>query len=540
MKKQKRLMSLVLSLIMVVSTITVLPFTASALEPSGQCGENVTYTFDEATGTLTISGTGAMYDYEYDDDSLFYDNQDINTIVIESGVTSIGDNAFPYCESVTSVSIAGTVTRIGEFSYDGCSALKEVVIPNGVKSIGRAAFECCESLESINIPQSVTSVGSNLLYDTPYYYNTDLRNGEALVVDGWMLNSPYVDGEYSIDSSVKAIADKAFYDRDNLTGLTIPNSVTIIGEYVFDSCKGLTSITIPDSVTSMGVGVFCDCKNLANITLSNSITSITAFAFCDCGSLTGITIPKGVTIIDRSAFYGCKKIETITIPNSVTSIEWDAFGNCEILTDVYFMGSQKQWDAISIDNWGDGNSSLINATIHYIFTPCNKHTPGEKTITKPATCTESGVATIICSVCGKSYTEGIPAAGHKTVVDNAVPATFKKAGKTAGKHCSVCGKVLTAQKTVSKLGTPKMSSVKAGKKAFTATWTKANGVDGYQVQYSLKKNFKGAKTKKLNKTKLTVKNLKAKKTYYVRVRAYKKINGKMQYSNWSSKNVKIK
>ena len=129
---------------------------------------------------------------------------------------------------------------------------------------------------------------------------------------------------------------------------------------------------------------------------------------------------------------------------------------------------------------------------------------------------------------------------HKVVKDKAVAATFKKAGKTAGKHCSVCGKVITAQKTVSKLGTPKLSKVKAGKKAFTATWTKANGVAGYQVQYSLKKNFKGAKTKKLNKTKLTVKKLKSKKIYYVRVRAYKKINGKMQYSKWSVKKVKVK
>ena len=159
------------------------------------------------------------------------------------------------------------------------------------------------------------------------------------------------------------------------------------------------------------------------------------------------------------------------------------------------------------------------------------------------TCVDYGLTDgSYCSKCGVTLSEQkkIKVVAHRVVTDKAVAATFKKAGKTAGKHCSACGEILTAQKTVSKLGTPKLSRVKAGKKAFTAMWTKANGVAGYQVQYSLKKNFKGAKTKKLNKTKLSVKKLKSKKTYYVRVRAYKKINGKMQYSKWSTKKVKVK
>ena len=157
-----------------------------------------------------------------------------------------------------------------------------------------------------------------------------------------------------------------------------------------------------------------------------------------------------------------------------------------------------------------------------------------------------GTATIIINGIG-NYTGSKTATftikcNHKATTDEAVPSTFTATGKTVGSHCSVCGAVIKAQQTTAKLGSPKMNKLKKGKKSFTAMWSKSSGVDGYQVQYSLKKNFKGAKTKWIKKdsTKLKVKKLKSKKTYYVRVRAYKKINGKNVYSNWSTKKVKTK
>ena len=131
---------------------------------------------------------------------------------------------------------------------------------------------------------------------------------------------------------------------------------------------------------------------------------------------------------------------------------------------------------------------------------------------------------------------------HTPVAVAAVPATFKAAGKTAGTRCSACNAVLTAQKNVAKLGSPKLSKVTKAKKAFTAKWKKIANIDGYEVQYSLNKSFKKAKkykttTKKAKNTatSLKVSKLKSKKTYYVRIRAYKTINGKKQYSAWSAK-----
>ena len=157
-------------------------------------------------------------------------------------------------------------------------------------------------------------------------------------------------------------------------------------------------------------------------------------------------------------------------------------------------------------------------------------------VTAEATCSAKGVKTFTCTVCGETKTEEIPEIDHTVVTDKAVAATFKAAGKTSGKHCSVCGKVITAQKAVAKLVSPTVSKLTAGKKSFTATWKKAPTVDGYQIQYATNKKFTKAKSvtiKKGKTTKTTVKKLKAKQKYFVRVRAYKTINGKKVYSAWS-------
>lgn len=165
----------------------------------------------------------------------------------------------------------------------------------------------------------------------------------------------------------------------------------------------------------------------------------------------------------------------------------------------------------------------------------------------PATCTASGSYNLVvyCTECNKELSREHKTTGkknHTVVTDAAVPATFTAAGKTEGTHCSACGEVFVKQNGIAKLGSPTLKKPKRGKKSFTIQWNKAAGVDGYQVQYSLKKNFKKPTTKWVNpgKTKLTVKKLKSKKTYYVRIRAYKKINGKNVYSAWSVKNVKTK
>ena len=197
------------------------------------------------------------------------------------------------------------------------TAITEVIIEDGVTSIGEYAFWQCQSLASITIPDSVIR-----------------------------------------------ICDDAFYNCDGLTSITIPDSVTSLGVGAFYDCNGLNTITIPDSVTSIGDSAFNKCSNLTSITIPDSVTSIGGEAFYQCTSLTSINIPDSVTSIGGATFYLCVRLKSVTIGKSVTSIGVSAFYNCTKLADVYYEGSEEQWNEISV---GSYNASLTSATIHYSF-----------------------------------------------------------------------------------------------------------------------------------------------------------------------------
>ena len=279
MKQWKRLAALSSAIVMAAATLTYFPsdtlqnirleISASAdetgaettTEPQVWIEDNLTWTLT-ADGTLTISGEGAMKDYNSDDNpSPVYNNSDVKKVVIEDGVTSIGNSAFDSCRNLTSVTIPDSVTSIGKDAFEACNSLSSITLSNNITSIGDAAFYDCSNLKSITIPDSVTS----------------------------------------IESAV-------FYNCTSLTSITIPNSVTSIGSYAFSDCSSLTSITIPDSVTSIGTRVFYNCTSLTSITIPDSVTSIGYNVFESCSSLTSITIPKSVTIIGSGVFDKCNNL----------------------------------------------------------------------------------------------------------------------------------------------------------------------------------------------------------------------------------------
>ena len=297
---------------------------------SGMCGDNLTWELDEE-GTLTISGTGEMrgYSREVFNGSLITTAPwgkhaaNLKAVVIESGVTAIGDYAFYNCSELTSVSLPEGVTTIGNYAFESCRSLTIMTIPENVISIGNGAFYNCSGLTSVSIPEGVTTISERTFYNC---------SGLTSV---------------SIPKGVTSIGDYAFCLCVNLVDVFIPEDVAIIGYHAFESCKSLTSITIPENVTNIGNGAFQSCISLTNVEGLEGITSIGDYTFYCCDSMMNVSIPEGVTGIGNYAFSGCSSLTSITIPNSVTSISSYAFdSNSESLKDIYYSGTLDQWKSL--------------------------------------------------------------------------------------------------------------------------------------------------------------------------------------------------
>ena len=202
---------------------------------NGKCGENVNYSYSEKNKTLTISGSGRMYDYSLDNHAPWY-SFSIEKVFINDGITSIGYCAFDRCDSMVSIMIPHSVTSIETAAFNCCTSLTSITIPNGITSIKKLSFSNCTSLTTITIPYSVTS-----------------------------------------------IENAAFLSCTSLTSITIPNSVTSIGIESFGNCTSLTSITIPNGVISIDAA-FLSCASLTSVTIPNSVTSISYDSFYGCSS----------------------------------------------------------------------------------------------------------------------------------------------------------------------------------------------------------------------------------------------------------------
>lgn len=249
---KKRMMSVLLTLCMLVSIISAVPITASAATSSGMCGDNLTWTLDN-NGTLTISGTGDMWDWNWND-SPWFNNIDVKNVVIKNGVTSIGGNAFSGFGNLTSISI-----------------------PDSVICIESGAFSYCTALINIEV---------------------DSNNRNYSSVNGTLY-----------DKNKNVLMQYAIGKKD--TSFDVPNSVITIKEQAFEGCSSLTSINIPDSVTSIGKWAFGCCNSLTSINIQGRVTNIGGYTFSGCSSLTSIGIPNSVTSIEYYAFVDCSNLKDV-------------------------------------------------------------------------------------------------------------------------------------------------------------------------------------------------------------------------------------
>ena len=423
MIKEKTILTILILVLLVCLTPRVA--LADDVIDSGSCGDNITWTLTGSSTnmTLTISGTGEMYDYSESSIPWASKRSKIKRIVVENGVTSIGSYSFyslnflndvtitdtvnaiggytfANCVKLVNITIPDSVTSIGEYAFQGCNNLKRVdildlaawvsidfswgsnpceagnaalylngievtqaIIPDGVTSIGERAFEGCNNLTNITIPDSMTSIGD-------YAFNgcNNIKRVDITDLVAWV--SIY----FSRGSNPCAAGNAALYlNGIEVTQAIIPDGVTSIGEYAFAGCSNLTSVTIPDSVTSIGQYAFDECNNLKRVDItdlaawvsidfcwpSNPCTYGGAALYLNGNMLTQAVIPEGVTSIGEDAFAGCSSLTSVTLPDSVTSIGERAFAGCSNLASIILPDSVK----IICQYAFSGCSSLTDITL---------------------------------------------------------------------------------------------------------------------------------------------------------------------------------
>ena len=431
---KKRIVSFILAVLLICTLLPTSVF-AAGIVASGTCGaqgDNLAWALD-SDGTLTISGTGEMHDYNYyhlDNRTPWFDyNEQIKTVIVKSGVTNIGTYAFFECRALTQVDMADTVRSIGNYAFytcwdlanvvmrngitsigdwafvscsltditlpaslisigEGafsyCDKLEQITIPNSVASIGSVAFRDCDALNSVNIPASVTHIGDAAFANCSKLSKIDVAENNPNYCADYdalfnkdktcLLRSEVHQYEiiYQIPDGVTSIGESAFSGNDALAVIFIPDSVTSLGRYAFANCTNLASLEIPDSVTSIEHGLFSGCTELTKVTFPDGIEEIGYAMFYGCSSLKEVKIPDSVTVIGDSSFFCCTSLTSINIPRSVKTIDSYAFHGCSSLTDVYYDGTEREWSLIDISH--SHNGGIDGATKHF-----NPYNLGEET-----------------------------------------------------------------------------------------------------------------------------------------------------------------
>lgn len=320
MKKTKKL-SFLLMLAAAFVLLFAMQVTAYAEVYKGGCGLGVNWEVDTQTKTLTIKGQGDMKDYGHmGNDSSPYKayKKDIQKIVVEDGITSIGDYAFYdlynvkeavlgkdvisigtcgffYCGKMETISLPESLEIVGDGAFWNCGSLKNVVLPKNVDTIGEEAFWCCSNLVSVTIPDGVTSIGASAFRQCD-----DL---EKVV----------------IPPSVQYIGDCIFADAESLVSVQLPEGLTSIPYYAFNGCNALICVNIPSTVKTIGERAFFECNSLKGVRLPEALEIIEAYAFAKT-KIEHLLIPERVLSIGDMAFYDCKNLQKIAILSPDTKL----------------------------------------------------------------------------------------------------------------------------------------------------------------------------------------------------------------------------
>ena len=347
--------------------------TLATTDDSGICGDNVNYNFTADTGKLKISGSGAMADYSaygFSTDTPWEAyKSSIKSVIIDDGVTHIGDNAFNYCPSLTEVSIGNNVESIGTYAFRSCYSLNSVIIPNPVKTISTGAFYVCTGLSSITLPESIVSIGEEAFCKCDSLASIDIPNS-VQIIDDMAFASCRNLSEISIGRGLTSIGSQVFLFCENLSSINVSkenlNYKSMDG--VFFSKNGTELISYPtgktggyvifDYVNTIADYAFYECINLTSVTIPDTVISLGEWVFSYCTNLNTVNIGNGIKAIPDYAFYNCHSLPKISIGSNVESIGNYAFATCTTLLEVIYKGIFDPGDSSS-DVFSFGNKSKI-------------------------------------------------------------------------------------------------------------------------------------------------------------------------------------
>ena len=368
-KRTKRLLTVMTAAMMTFGSIALVPASAAAVKSesvavqSGTTGD-CTWTLDD-DGTLTVSGNGEMGGYGY------YQWDNAKKVIINEGVTAIGENEFFACYDLESVSIPSSVKTINKLAFALDEKLTDVTISEGVTFIGNGAFYECKSLTSISLPKSVKTIelgafsrsGLKSLIIPECVKSLECVSGcenltDVLVPAGVTDFSNYVfynnrngliiytpNGSYAQSRAEDLgieVLEPEDYPQDFSWTLDEDGTLTVSGKGNMQFGENgkapwgtdIKKVIVKDGITAIRSNAFTNCRNLTEVTIPNSVKAIGSGAFSGCSALTSVNLPNGLNAIKSSAFQGCSRLREVTVPDSVKAIESGAFSDCSALTSV--------------------------------------------------------------------------------------------------------------------------------------------------------------------------------------------------------------
>lgn len=363
MRKSNKVISAMLSVLMVSGMFTAMPLAVNA---AGTADTNETTTsaaVQSADDTQSDSEEKEYNDFTY---YTRFNEENNRTEAVITGYKGI-DNDLVIPDSIDNA----VVTSIGVKAFAESNQFESITIPDSIESIGEDAFWECNGLKKVYVSsiEDWCKIKFENTFSNPINYGSKI----------------YIDGELATD-------------------ITIPKGITKICDYAFENCDTITNVVIPNSVISIGDSAFNCCSNLKNISIPNSVVNIGEGAFSSCFNLEKVEIPDGIKIIKDYTFASCEKLNTIIIPQSVKKIGYLAFDSDRNLSNVLFKGSKSQWNSI---DFTDGNTNLVESVIHYDVKFVEKKAP---------TCVNKGYDLYSCSECSDgvkiNYTDPL---GHNVV-----------------------------------------------------------------------------------------------------------------------------